>query len=172
MNKHSKRLSAQTWERVRTDYEVKRMSFNELQQRYEVHRSNISRKAQKQGWNRAQVQHALDGRLQAKEGLEAAINKLRLLAAYTVSKPQFATEKRRALEEEVDFREEATNLIEKSTVEALDACNTFLVHTQALENEFQPMEFIDLMTKALDCHSKALLCYSQAVFGKQGLPNI
>ncbi|HMT93461.1 hypothetical protein [uncultured Thiothrix sp.] len=169
-NKHSKRLSPQTWERVRTDYEVKRMSFNELQQRYEVHRSNISRKAQKQGWNRAQVQHALDERLQAKESLEAAIHRLRLLTAYMVSKPKFATEKRRALEEESRFREGALNLLETASLQGLHAGDDLLDYSLSLENELKPCDYITLMAKALDTHSKALLRYSQAAFGMNGLP--
>lgn len=170
MNKHGKRLSPQTWERVRTDYEVKRMSFNELQQRYEVHRSNISRKAQKQGWSRAQVQHALDERLQAKESLETAIHKLRLLAAYTVSKPKFATEKRQALGEELAIRQEASTLIEDACMQGLRACNQLLENTQAFIKDDNPSLSLELLMRALDAHSKALFKYSQAVFGKNGLP--
>lgn len=172
MNKHSKRLSAQTWERVRTDYEVKRMSFNELQQRYEVHRSNISRKAQKQGWSRAQVQQALDERVHAKESLEAAIHQLRLLAAYTVSKPKFATEKRQALVSELSLRQEASQLIESACLNGLEAADNLLDAAQDFKATLNPNEYLELMMKALDNHSKALLRYSQTVFGKVGLYNL
>lgn len=171
MNKHGKRLSPQTWERVRTDYEVKRMSFNELQQRYEVHRSNISRKAQKQGWSRAQVQHALDERLQAKESLETAIHKLRLLAAYTVSKPKFATEKRQALVSELGLRQEASQLIEAACLSGLEASKNLLDSAEGFNESLSSYEYLELLMKALETHSKALLRYSQAIFGNKGLPN-
>ena len=170
MNKHGKRLTAQAWERIRADYEIKRMSFNELQQRYEVHRSNISRKAQKQGWNRAQVQQALDARLQAKDSLEASIRKLRLLAAYTVSKPKFATEKRYALEQEAYFQESVCSQLETSALQGMAALDHLLEQVLGRQGELNPVEFIELMTKALDIHSKVLLRYSQAVFGAKGLP--
>lgn len=170
MANHGKRLTAQAWERIRTDYEVKRMSFNELQQRYEVHRSNISRKAQKQGWNRAIVQQALDARLQATDGLDDAIRQLRLLAAYTVSKPKFATEKRHALEEEASYQESVSNQLAASSLRGLAALDHLLEHVLARQDELNSVEFVDLLAKALDIHSKALSRYSQAVFGDKGLP--
>ncbi|TXH66747.1 MAG: hypothetical protein E6Q83_19785 [Thiothrix sp.] len=170
MTNHGKRLSPQTWERIRTDYEVKRMSFNELQTRYEVNRSNISRRAKKQGWNRALVQQVLDDRLQAKEGIEAAIHKLRLLAAYTVSKPKFATEKRHALEEEANYRERVCSQIEASTLQGMAALDHLLNQALARQDELNSVEFMEVLAKALDIHSKALLRYSQAVFGDKGLP--
>ena len=170
MNKHGKRLTAQAWERIRADYEIKRMSFNELQQRYEVHRSNISRKAQKQGWNRAIVQQALDERLQADESLETAIHKLRLLASYTVNKPKFTTEKRHALEQEANFRERVCSQLEAASLHGMAALNHLLEQVLARQGEMNPVEFTELLAKALDIHSKALMRYSQAVFGNKGLP--
>lgn len=170
MNKHGKRLTAQAWERIRADYEIKRMSFNELQHRYEVHRSNISRKAQKQGWNRAIVQQALDTRLQATSGLDDAIRKLRLLAAYTVSKPKFATEKRHELEQEANYQESVSNQLAASSLQGMAALDHLLEQVLARQDELNSVEFIELMIKALDIHSKALSRYSQAVFGDKGLP--
>jgi len=44
------RLTADEWERVRADYEVRSMSFNELSKKYGIGKSTISKRVNSEGW--------------------------------------------------------------------------------------------------------------------------
>lgn len=54
------RLTEAQWDAVRADYEVRRMSFGELADKYGVNKSNISRRAKADGWNQEQTQRLID----------------------------------------------------------------------------------------------------------------
>ncbi|MDO5686766.1 MAG: hypothetical protein Q4G42_05210 [Neisseria sp.] len=53
------RLTRQQWEQCRIDYEVKKMSYTELENKYNVNRSNISRRATKERWNQEKTQQII-----------------------------------------------------------------------------------------------------------------
>ena len=53
------RLTDAQWEKVRVDHEVNGMSFSELERKYGVNNSNISRRAKKEGWNQAETQNLI-----------------------------------------------------------------------------------------------------------------
>ncbi|WP_298642731.1 hypothetical protein [uncultured Cardiobacterium sp.] len=53
------RLTPEQWEKVRVDHEVNGMSFSELERKYGVNNSNISRRAKKEGWNQTETQNLI-----------------------------------------------------------------------------------------------------------------
>ena len=53
------RLTDAQWEKVRVDHEVNGMSFSELERKYGVNNSNISRRAKKEGWNQTETQNLI-----------------------------------------------------------------------------------------------------------------
>lgn len=53
------RLTEEQWEAVRIAYEVEGLSFGELETKYGVHKSNISRRAKKDGWNQEKTQRLI-----------------------------------------------------------------------------------------------------------------
>lgn len=54
------RLTEAQWEALRADYEVRRMTFGELADKYGVNKSNISRRAKAEEWNQEQTQRLID----------------------------------------------------------------------------------------------------------------
>jgi len=50
------KLSQVEWNRVRTDWEVRHMSFTDISNKYHISRATISKRKNKEGWDRVYVQ--------------------------------------------------------------------------------------------------------------------
>lgn len=54
------RLNAEQWAAIRAEHEADGATFGELADKYGVNKSNISRRAKKEGWNQAETQWLID----------------------------------------------------------------------------------------------------------------
>lgn len=59
------RLSNAKWEAVRLGYEVQALPFDRLAKVFHVNKSNISRRAKKEGWHKAETQLQIEERMNA-----------------------------------------------------------------------------------------------------------
>ena len=53
------RLTDEQWACVRADYEANGLSYTELESKYGINKSNISRRATKEGWNQDETQQLI-----------------------------------------------------------------------------------------------------------------
>ena len=63
------RLTADEWERVRADYEVRSMSFNELSKKYGIGKSTISKRVNSEGWIKGKSEPLVDKKVNIINGL-------------------------------------------------------------------------------------------------------
>ena len=53
------RLTDEQWSCMRADYEVHQLTFTQLESKYGVNKSNISRRAKKENWNQDETQQLI-----------------------------------------------------------------------------------------------------------------
>ena len=53
------RLTDEQWACMRADYEVHQLTFTQLESKYSVNKSNISRRAKKENWNQDETQQLI-----------------------------------------------------------------------------------------------------------------
>jgi len=57
------KLTPIEWNRVRTDWEFKNMTFSEISNKYHISRATISKRKNKEGWDRVYVQQLQERRV-------------------------------------------------------------------------------------------------------------
>jgi len=57
------KLTPIEWNRVRTDWEFRHMSFSEISNKYHISRATISKRKNKEGWDRVYVQQLHERRV-------------------------------------------------------------------------------------------------------------
>ncbi len=149
-----KRVSGKVWERIRADHEALGMSFNQLQQKYGVNRSTISRKARQQGWNQDGVQGAIATVVQSVEQAEKSIQAANAELSEVCESPvvqQVATQQTQQL---LTIK----GLILSGAVKGQQAIN------DALNSAIQQGS-LEVLVPVVDAHSRVTGRYAKTLFG-------
>ena len=136
------RLTDAQWEKVRVDHEVNGMSFSELERKYGVNNSNISRRAKKEGWNQAETQNLITATVENEKEKLALRNETQRLNATLRSAVQEEVFDRLAfeLQSNADFqaaRDKARALLAETDKmgDVVQAANVFTMQRKAMLGE-------------------------------------
>ena len=136
------RLTDAQWEKVRVDHEVNGMSFSELERKYGVNNSNISRRAKKEGWNQAETQNLITATVENEKEKLALRRETQKLNAETQRAVQEAVFDRLAfeLQSNADFqaaRDKARALLAETDKmgDVVQAANVFTMQRKAMLGE-------------------------------------
>ena len=136
------RLTDAQWEKVRVDHEVNGMSFSELERKYGVNNSNISRRAKKEGWNQTETQNLITATVENEKEKLALRRETQKLNAETQRAVQEAVFDRLAfeLQSNADFqaaRDKARALLAETDKmgDVVQAANVFTMQRKAMLGE-------------------------------------
>jgi hypothetical protein len=136
------RLTDAQWEKVRVDHEVNGMSFSELERKYGVNNSNISRRAKKEGWNQTETQNLITATVENEKEKLALRNETQRLNATLRSAVQEEVFDRLAfeLQSNADFqaaRDKARALLAETDKmgDVVQAANVFTMQRKAMLGE-------------------------------------
>ena len=136
------RLTDAPWEKVRVDHEVNGMSFSELERKYGVNNSNISRRAKKEGWNQTETQNLITATVENEKEKLALRRETQKLNAETQRAVQEAVFDRLAfeLQSNADFqaaRDKARALLAETDKmgDVVQAANVFTMQRKAMLGE-------------------------------------
>ena len=136
------RLTDAQWEKVRVDHEVNGMSFSELERKYGVNNSNISRRAKKEGWNQTETQNLIAATVENEKEKLALRNETQRLNATLRSAVQEEVFDRLAfeLQSNADFqaaRDKARALLAETDKmgDVVQAANVFTMQRKAMLGE-------------------------------------
>ena len=136
------RLTDAQWEKVRVDHEVNGMSFSELERKYGVNNSNISRRAKKEGWNQTETQNLITATVENEKEKLALRNETQRLNATLRSAVQEEVFDRLAfeLQNNADFqaaRDKARALLAETDKmgDVVQAANVFTMQRKAMLGE-------------------------------------
>ena len=88
------RLTPDQWREARADYEVRLLTFEQIGEKLGIHKSNISRRAKQEGWDRNEKQ----------EIVQKKVNALIELKSITQQTQQMPLETQLAIKEVADVR--------------------------------------------------------------------
>ena len=76
------RLTEEQWGEIRASYEVDGVSFGQLAKDWSIHKSNIARRANKEGWIQGKTQHLVEKKANAIKALEEVRNETQHLTQH------------------------------------------------------------------------------------------
>ncbi len=141
------RLTQEQWELVRADFETSKLSLSQLSDKYGVHKSNISKRAKTESWEKGKTQHLVEKKVNAIKELHETQQQTQHLNATT----------QQAINSEVQKRLEAEKIF-------IDAAK----YNQLLANEvLGKIDTEELKLTDLDTHARLTARNKETVLGKQ-----